>query len=461
MHHAECHPAHYRLRCTVCGQRRPDDGLALGCPEPHAPGLLRTEYQDTAFTPDTAQQGVFRYHHWLPVRRTLPGTGRTAVHRSERLAASLGLRELWIAFNGYWPERGADLTTGSFKELEAATVLGRIPEDAGTLVVTSAGNTAAAFAELCARHRVPVVIVVPASALPRLRTRTPGGELVQVVAVEGADYADAIALGDALAQQPGFTPEGGTKNVGRRDGLATVLLAAVEAMGSLPDHYVQAIGSGAGALAVHEAALRLRCRPGHESEPLPRLLLAQNACYAPVQQAWQTGERPWLTGGEQDQRAAAERAFAPELTNRRPPYDLRGGLHEVLTESAGQVRTADAAAARAAMDAFHDLEGVDIEPAAGVALAALRDAVREGRLAPDARVLLNITGGGRARLALDHRLVGHEPALLVPREAAQRPGEVGELAARLSARIGASTGAGAGAGLGAGFGSRELRPAVV
>ncbi|MGC0314349.1 cysteate synthase [Kitasatospora acidiphila] len=442
MHHAERRPSHYRLRCTVCGQSRPDDGLALGCPEPHAPGLLRTEYQATAFTPDPAFQGVYRYHSWLPVRRTLPDTGRTAVYRSRRLAASLGLTELWIAFNGYWPERGGELTTGSFKELEAATVLGRIPQDAGTLMVTSAGNTATAFAELCARHRVPVVIVVPAGALPRLRTRTPGGELVQVVAVEDADYADAIALGDALAQQPGFTPEGGTRNVGRRDGLATVLLAAVEAMGTAPDHYVQAIGSGAGALAVHEAALRLRCRPGHDTDPLPRLLLAQNACYAPVHQAWQTGERPWLTDGEQDQRAAAERAFAPELTNRRPPYDLSGGLHEVLTESAGHVRIADAAAARAAMDAFRELEGIDIEPAAGIALAALRDAVRDGEVAADARVLLNITGGGRARLALEHELTGHQPTMLVPRETAHRPGEIAELAARLAD-------------------TRELHPAVV
>ncbi|MFF7635310.1 cysteate synthase [Kitasatospora sp. NPDC008050] len=428
------HPSHYRLLCTVCGRRSPDDGLALGCPEPHEPGLLRTEYQSTAFAPDPARQGVFRYHRWLPVRRALPDTGRTAVYRSERLAASLGLAELWIAFNGYWPERGGELTTGSFKELEAATVLGRIPEEAGTLVVTSAGNTAAAFAELCARHEVPVVIVVPASALPRLRTRTPGGPSVRVVAVEGADYADAIALGDALAARPGFTSEGGTRNVARRDGLATVLLAAVEAMGALPDTYVQAIGSGAGALAVHEAALRLRCRPGHEEDPLPRLLLAQNACYAPVHQAWRTGERPWLTGIEQEQRAAAERAFAPELTNRRPPYDVRGGLHEVLTESAGRVRTADATAARAAMEAFRELEGVDIEPAAGVALAALRDAVRAGELARGAKVLLNITGGGRARLARDHELTAHQPDLVVPREAAYRAGEVAGIADRLALR---------------------------
>ncbi|MFE5093336.1 cysteate synthase [Streptomyces sp. NPDC056638] len=419
MHGDPTAASHYRLVCSVCGQQRSDDGVTLGCAEPHGPGLWRTAYRATEFTPDPAHSGVYRYHHWLPVRRTLPGTGSTAVYRSRHLATSLGLRELWIAFNGYWPERGSDLATGSFKELEAATVLGRLPEDAGTLVIASAGNTAVAFAELCTRHRVRAVIVVPASALPRLRSRVAdeSGGTARVIAVEGADYADAIALGDALAARPGFTAEGGTRNVGRRDGLATVLLAAWEAIGRLPAIYVQAIGSGAGAIAVHEAAQRLRSG----STPLPRLLLAQNDAFAPVHEAWQHDRRPWQDTCEEEQRVAAERAFAPELTNRRPPYDVRGGLLDALTESDGLVRTATPAAARAAMDAFQELEGIDIEPPAGIALATLQQAIRSGGVDARAPVLLNITGGGRAQLARDHRLAPHHADLTVPRTAANDP----------------------------------------
>ena len=439
MHADATEASHYLLACSVCGHRQPDDGLTLGCPEPHDPGLWKTAYQAEAFTPDNRESGVFRYRDWLPVRRTLADTGRSTVYRSRHLAAFLGLSELWIAFNGYWPERGGDLTTGTFKELEAATVLGRLPEDAGTLVVTSAGNTAAAFAELCARHRVPVAIVVPAAALPRLRTLSPGSDLVRVVAVDGADYADAIALGDALARQPGFTAEGGTRNVGRRDGLATVLLAAVEAMGGLPAYYVQAIGSGAGAIAAHEAALRLSACADAQQQPseLPQLILAQNACYAPVHQAWTSGIRPWERDSEreqQEQRESCERAFAPELTNRRPPYDVGGGLCEALTQSNGQVFVADAPAARAAMETFRELEGIDIEPAAGVALAALRDAVRGGRIDVDGRVLLNISGGGRDRLAAEHELTRHHPDLVVPREAFRCPEQMAAVAAGASVR---------------------------
>jgi cysteate synthase len=335
-------------------------------------------------------------------------------YRSDRLAAFLGLKELWIAFNGYWPERGAMLATGSFKELEASTVLARIPEKAATLVLASAGNTAAAFAGLCSRYDIPVVIVIPGKAMYHLRSRTPYSNTVRVVAVDQGDYSDAIALSDALGGLSGFVPEGGTNNVGRRDGLGTVMLCAAEAMGGLPDYYFQAIGSGAGAIAAHEAAVRLRYQ-SHAGEPLPRLMLAQNATFAPVYQAWQTGHRAWAANLQDDQRFAIKRAFAPELTNRNPPYDVHGGLREALVKSSGEVFVADADAARAAMNAFHEMEGVDIEPAAGVALAALHTAVRQGLVDVQAKILLNITGGGRARLARDHPVAQNVPTLVVSR----------------------------------------------
>ena len=431
-------PAPYQLICCACGRRRSDDGLTLGCPQPHEPALWRTEYQDSKFEPDSGCAGLFRYHGWLPVRRAFDGVGGPVAYRSQALAASLGLSELWIAFNGYWPERGAALTTGSFKELEAATVLGRLPDEAERLVVASAGNTGAAFAELCGRYEIPVVIVVPESALPRLRTRAEPGDSVRIIAVEGADYGDAIAFADALAAMPGFVSEGGTKNVGRRDGLGTVMLAGYEAMGGLPDYYVQAIGSGAGAIAAHEAAVRLRRHAdtahGRRAETaLPRMLLAQNDVFAPVYEAWQQGRRPWLTGSEHEQRLDAAQSFAPELTNRKPPYDVRGGLCDALTESAGRVTTVSAPSARAAMAAFLELEGIDIEPPAGVAVGALQRAVRAGRLDPAARILLNVTGGGKARLAAGRALILHEPAMTVSREEIHHPERIAEAAEAVAA----------------------------
>lgn len=430
---------HYRLACCECGERYEDDGTALACPVPHAPALLRSEYTQTGFRPDEQAAGVYRYRRWLPVRRSLPDTGRTVVRRAARLGAILGVRDLWIAFNGYHPGWGADLTTCSFKELEAAAVLGRLPESAGALVVASAGNTAAAFGELCSRHEIPVVIVVPQTALGHLRSRTPYGRSVRLIAVADAEYSDAIALADAIAALPGFTAEGGTRNVARRDGLGTVMLAAYEELGRLPDVYVQAIGSGAGAIAAYEAALRLRATSGESARPLPRLILAQNAYFAPVHSAWHADTRLWERAAGNPQIPAnplMHRVFAPELTNRRPAYDIAGGLADALRESRGDVLTADTDQARTAMAVFAESEGADIEPPAGVALAALRAALHEGRVNPNATILLNITGGGRARYHVQHGLEANTPDLVVPRQAAAVPQSVARIAAAVTDSVG-------------------------
>ncbi|MPY64079.1 pyridoxal-phosphate dependent enzyme, partial [Streptomyces spongiae] len=240
-------------------------------------------------------------------------------------------------------------------------------------------------------------------ALERMRFPAPLDPCVRLVVLDGtATYSDAIACADLLARLPGHHAEGGSRNVGRRDGLGTVMLAAAEALGRLPETYVQAVGSGTGAIGAHEAARRLT----GGGEVLPRLLMCQNAPFAPLYDAWRcTGAAP------------ADREHEPlarELTNRRPPFTVRGGVRDVLTESGGDVLCTDNEAALAAMALFEEVEGIDIEPGAGVALASLADAVRAGRVRRDELVLLNITGGGRARQARDTVLVPAEPWLRVP-----------------------------------------------
>src|SRR5262245_34953149 len=118
--------AHYQLQCLECGAFVADDGLALSCGGRHPPATLVTAYREQKFTPNDSVKGIFRYDRWLPVRRRIPMDGGTQTFRSGPLNRAVGLPNLWLAFNGYWPERGATLETGTFKELEAATVLARL-----------------------------------------------------------------------------------------------------------------------------------------------------------------------------------------------------------------------------------------------------------------------------------------------------------------------------------------------
>lgn len=155
---------------------------------------------------------------------------------------------------------------------------------------------------------------------------------------------------------------------------------------------------------MHEAAGRLRAATS--SRRIPRLFLPQNAGFAPVYDAWRG-----RTGGL----AAREDgcAFADELTNRCPPFGVHSGVRDVLTGSGGEVLTVDERSAGAAMKVFRNLESIDLEPAAAVAAASLFAAVEEGRVPRGAFVLLNVTGGGRARPARDFAPQQAEPDLRV------------------------------------------------
>lgn len=406
-------PSHYTLTCSYCDRRYEDDGLILDCSADHEPALLQTQYDDRDFNPFTDREGVFRYQRWLPVTGTHQDTGRAIVYRSSGLASMLRLPNLWIAFSGFWPERGAALETATFKELEACTVLGRLPGPGVVLTVASSGNTGAAFAWECSRRQLPCLIIIPEKGLRRFRFRDSLNPCVSIVVIDDGDYPDAIDLAAAVSRLPAFLPEGGVKNVGRRDGLATVLLSAFEEMRQLPSYYFQAVGSGTGAIAALEAAKRVR--NSMPDTTLPRLMLCQNLPFTPIFDCWRMNLRS-PQGSNNDFRNAIKQVYADELTNWKPPYAIRGGVYDSLTESKGDVLVASNAAAQLAADKFLELEGIDIEPAAGVAVACLQDAVAQGRVERDEVILLNITGGGRRRLARDYCLVSAEPKLRLSRK---------------------------------------------
>lgn len=399
----------YRIRC-VGGGELVEDVAVLACPNSHD-SLLRTEYrqQGLGCEPYT---GIFRYLAWLPLRDPLLPSGGPVTFRSRALSRELGLPNLTVSFSGYYPERGARLTSGSFKELEALPTLQRLQELGGKIpVVASAGNTGRAFAEISARFRRPVVIVVPEKAVPRFGTTEPADD-VFLVSVAG-DYSDAIETSIAFAKVPGCVAEGGARNVARRDGMGTVMLDAAVTEGRMPDHYFQAVGSGTGAIAAWEAGMRLR-RDGCYGTVLPRLHLAQNAPFTPMVSAWRNGRREIIPEIDMpDARSAVQQVMSDVLTNRNPPYGIAGGVFDALRDTGGTMLPVSNASGAEAMKLLRDTEGIDMDPAAAIATAALIGAVEESTLGSTEHILLNLTGGGYERVREDFTMHPVEPALMV------------------------------------------------
>ena len=405
----------YTLKCVATDHEFEDAGWTLEDKECGEPSLVRAIYAKKKLELKGDDYGLYTFCDWLPVKRMLKGSAAPVTFKSEALAKHLGLKNLYITLNGYSPKHGAKMTTGSFKETEAYSVCGRMgEEEKRILVVASAGNTARAFAKVCSENNIPLLLSVPAVNLSAMWFEKPINPCVKLICCEkGGDYFDAIHLSDLALKSPMFYAEGGAKNVARRDGMATTVLSAVTTIGRIPDYYFQAVGSGTGAIAAWEANMRL-VEDGSYGDNVMKLMVSQNAPFVPMFDAWRVDSRAMLPYDADKARRDVEIIDAKVLSNRKPPYGIKGGLYDALKATNGEVLVATNAQARKAAKLFQQLEGVDIHPAAAVATATLIKAVQDGKIDAEATVMLNITGAGEERFKSEHEVYTLEPSKVFP-----------------------------------------------
>lgn len=420
----------YYLQSVRSGQVFGDTGWTLDAPGETIPSLIRAVYENRQLVVRDDQPGLYKFGDWLPIQRILEGSSAPVTYKSEKLARKLGLENLWITFSGWWPERGALMQTCSFKETEAYSVCARLDSrNEKILVVASAGNTSRSFAKVCSENKIPLLLCVPEDNLNALWFHEPLNDCVKLVcSKKGCDYFDAIHLSTLIASVDGFIAEGGAKNVARRDGMGTTLLSAVTTIGEIPDCYFQAVGSGTGAIAAWEANLRFLA-DGRFGKRKMKLLVSQNAPFTPIYDAWKAGSRDMLPLDEQLARTQVETIDAKVLSNRKPPYSLAGGLFDALTDSGGDVLAVTNEKARDAARLFRETEGNDIHPASAVATASLVEVALQNRVAKDAIIMLNITGGGEERYKAENKLWYLKPSLVFPAD--PDPAEVKDKASRL------------------------------
>ena len=411
-------PTQYHLRSLVSGNEFEDTNWILDAAGETTHSLLASVYDKKQIELKDPSYGIYQFADWLPLHRTLEGSSAPITYKSERFADLLGLKNLYITFSGYWPERGAMMRTCSFKETEAYSVCARMrPEQKEILVVASAGNTARAFARVCSDNEIPLLLSVPYDTIDALWFDTPLNDCVTLISPPaGSDYFDAIYLSNLVCQLEGFIPEGGAKNIARRDGMATTVLSAATTIGKIPDIYFQAVGSGTGAIAAWEANKRL-IEDGRFGSHKMKLYLSQNLPFEPITNAWNAGSRDLFVMNDQEAREQVMQINAKVLSNRNPPYSLVGGLYDALTDTNGVMVSMTNEEAAEAASLFEEHEGIDIHPAAAIATASLVQAVKEQKVQPNDLIMLNITGGGEARFRQETgKLEQLEPSLVIRTE---------------------------------------------
>jgi threonine synthase len=316
------------------------------------------------------------------------GEGNTPLVRSERLAAALGLRELWFKYEAANP-------TGSYKDRIAAVALTRVREQglAGWLA-TSSGNAGAALAAYGARSGIAGTVVVPANAAPAklAQIRAYGPHLVPVegfgtsAAIDEAVFTTLRAV--AAAQGLALSITAHAFDPYALDGAKTVAFEIAEALAAPPDRvYVPA---GGGGLATAMARGFEEWRAAGRAPAVPRLAVVQAAGCAPIVRAEQ------VTTGISGVQLAAPPDGAALLAAIARTQGAACAVEDVAVY---------AAQARLAME-----EGLLVEPAGALSVAGLIADIAAGRITPDERIVCVLTGSGfKDRAAFERLAERHAP----------------------------------------------------
>jgi threonine synthase len=321
---------------------------------------------------------LWRYADLLPVTpapNALP-VGCTPLLPAPRLAAELGLRELYVKVEGANP-------THSFKDRVVSVASAKAVELGLTaLACPSTGNLAGAVAAQAAALGLDAYIFVPAD-LEREKIIAAAVPGATVFAVDGT-YDDVNRLCAELAYDRPWAFVNVNVRSYYAQGSKTLAFEVAEQLGwRLPDQIVAPIASGSLFHKVHKGFEQL-IDVGLVEGELPRQYGAQAAGCAPVAEAWERGDS--------EIRPVRPNTIAKSLAI-GAPADGANDL-AVVRRTAGAVAAVADDEIVEAIGLLARTTGIFTETAGGVTIATLAKLAREGWLDRDACTVAYVTGDG-------------------------------------------------------------------
>jgi threonine synthase len=373
------------LRCRECGRTYPAEALHV-CDFCFGPLEVTYDYERVASVIsreriEAGPRSIWRYADLLPVADAAPvdlGAGFTPLVRADRLAAELGLGELWIKDDTANP-------TGSFKDRVVSVALTKARQLGFKIAAcASTGNLANSVAAHAARAGMDSVVLIPHD-LERAKvtmTSVYGG---RVFAVEGS-YDDVNRLCAELTSEQ---PEWAFVNVNVRtyyaEGSKTLAFEVAEQLGwQAPDHVVVPIGSGSQLTKVAKGFKELYEVGLLDEEPSVRVSGAQAEGCSPVATAFAEGTNAI--------RPVKPHTIAKSLAIGNPAdgwYAL-----DAIRKSGGACAAVTDAEVLDGIRLLARTEGIFAETAGGVTIATLAKLTAQGVIRSDERVVAMITGHG-------------------------------------------------------------------
>lgn len=370
------------LQCRECGTE-----VALGpqyaCPECFGP--LEVAYQFPAVTREEIEAGprnIWRYKALLPVPSDIeesPNTepGFTRLLEANNLAATLGLKKLWVKDDSTNP-------TNSFKDRVVACALSAARElDAKVFACPSTGNLANAVAAAGARAGIKTVVFIP-SNLEKPKQVNSAVYTDKLVAVDG-NYDDVNKLASEIAgEEEGWAFVNVNVRPFYAEGSKTLGYEIAEQLGwRLPDQIVIPVASGSQLTKVDKAFQELIELGLVEDKPY-RIFGAQATGCSPVSVAYKAGTDAI--------RPVKPDTIAKSLAIGNPADGIY--VLDICRRTGGAVEDITDEEVREGILLLARTEGIFTETAGGTTVGVLKKLVETGQLDTELETVVINTGMG-------------------------------------------------------------------
>ena len=382
-----------RLQCARCGYSEPFTRPLERCPQCDGdwldvvydyPRVARIWQRELPRRPQT----MWRYRELLPLRddahRLSLGEGGTPLLRASNLAMMLGCSDLYIKDERQGP-------TGSFKDRQAALAISVMKELGVTeAVLASTGNVAISYAAYSALAGIKIWAFLT-SLVPAEKMREVAIYGAKVVKVTGT-YDQTKQVAADFAKRRGLYLDRGIRSIAARESMKTVAFEIAEQLAGYlgpgatpwraPDWYIQAVSGGLGPVGVwkgFEELLRMGL-----IDRMPRLACIQAEGCAPMVHSFAKGlekAEPVLH--------PRTRIITVATGDPGPAYTF---LARVIRQHGGAFEAVSDEDAFRAIHVLAKLEGISMEPAAGIAFAGLFKLLSEGVIRRDEVVVVNCSG---------------------------------------------------------------------
>jgi threonine synthase len=395
--------------CPTCSYREPLDRPPMNCPSCGGDWMdLRYDYSALqerlpallAARPFT----MWRYWEMLPLRDPANvltmGEGGTPLLHAANLGMMLGRPNVFVKDERQGP-------TGSFKDRQASLAISYMKEQGITeAVVASTGNVAISYSAYSALAGIKMWTFLT-SSVPADKMREVALYGSEVIKVTGT-YDQTKNVAADFAQHKGLHLDRGIKSFAAKESMKTVAFEIAEQLGGImdggysispahflqnpasnpqpkfraPDWYIQAVSGGLGPVGVWKGFKELYDMG--LVDRLPKLALIQAEGCAPMVNSFRKGlpvAEP-VTNPQTIITTVATGYPGLAYTYLRQLMLDHGGVFEAVSDEEGF----------RAMHVMAKMDGLSMEPAAGLAFAGLFKLVSAGIIKPDEVAVVNCSG---------------------------------------------------------------------